>query len=400
MIKNVVIINDWAYVNGGVGNVSISSALGLAENGHNVYLFTAVGPVSEQLKNSNINVICLNQYDILHDPSRINASIQGIWNFKAKKRMTDLLKQLNSEETVVHFHGWMKALSGSLFSAVSSFNVKIFVTLHDFFLYCPNGGLYNYQKQNICTLTPTGMSCIFCNCDSRSYLQKCWRLIRHFIHNIAFSRVKDRITFISISDLTENICRRELGDVKLVRLGNMIDTPIQVNLEKEKRNIYLFMARLSPEKGLDLFCDSITRMNLHGVVLGDGELLKQYKKKYPNIEFAGWADSSKKVLYLKRTKALVFPSKWYECAPLTTMEALSNGIPCIVPDKCAASEQILDGINGFIFESGNIDSLCDALKKMENSDMLECVDQIKRSFNISERTLDFHIGQLISLYNS
>lgn len=400
MIKNIIIVNDYAYVNGGVGNVSISSALELVKKGLNVYLFTAVGPVSDQLKKSNVNVICLNQYDILNNPSRVKASIQGIWNFKAKQQMQELLEQLNSEETVVHFHGWMKALSGSLFSAVAPYNVKIFDTLHEYFLYCPNGGLYNYKKQCICKLKPMGLSCVLCNCDSRNYFQKIWRTVRLYIHNIAFNKIKDRITFISISNLTEQICKREFGNVKLVRLDNMMDKPELFNFVKEDRDSYIFMARLSPEKGLDMFCEAMTKLNLKGIVLGDGPLFNEFKSKYQNVDFVGWVDSLQKKKYLKRAKAFVFSSQWYEPYGLTVPEMMSLGIPCIVSDKSGSVEIVKEGYNGFVFETGFLDSLCDSLQKMEDSDLLDNVDQIRNSFDMSKKSLDFHVDKLLELYNA
>lgn len=39
MIKNVVVINDFAYINGGAGKVAIMSALALADQGINDFLF-------------------------------------------------------------------------------------------------------------------------------------------------------------------------------------------------------------------------------------------------------------------------------------------------------------------------------------------------------------------------
>ena len=51
---------------------------------------------------------------------------------------------------------------------------------------------------------------------------------------------------------------------------------------------------------------------------------------------------------MKNAKALIFPSKLYEGAPLTTKEALSLGIPCIVSDNCAAKDDILNN-NGLLF---------------------------------------------------
>ena len=48
-------------------------------------------------------------------------------------------------------------------------------------------------------------------------------------------------------------------------------------------------------------------------------------------------------------KALVFPSRWLEAAPLTPTEAqLVAALPCIVSDACAARESVKDGRTGLI----------------------------------------------------
>ena len=64
-----------------------------------------------------------------------------------------------------------------------------------------------------------------------------------------------------------------------------------------------------------------------------------------------------KQAYFKKAKALVFTSLCYETFGLSVAEARSYGIPCIVPDSCAASEQVIDGETGYLFKTGNLDSL-------------------------------------------
>lgn len=93
--KTIVVVNDFSFVNGGAGQVAISSAIGLLAKGYRVILFTAVGPVDENLAKQGIEVVCLNQYDILHDPNRMRAIIQGVWNVKAKVVFEKLLRTLN-----------------------------------------------------------------------------------------------------------------------------------------------------------------------------------------------------------------------------------------------------------------------------------------------------------------
>jgi hypothetical protein len=72
--NHVVILNDFAYVNGGASQVALSSAQGLASAGVNVTLFAAVGPVDAALQDqTNLSVIHLGQHEILNDPNRSRA---------------------------------------------------------------------------------------------------------------------------------------------------------------------------------------------------------------------------------------------------------------------------------------------------------------------------------------
>ena len=43
MLKNIVIVNDCAHIEGGAASVAINSAIGLAKH-YSVYLFSAVQP--------------------------------------------------------------------------------------------------------------------------------------------------------------------------------------------------------------------------------------------------------------------------------------------------------------------------------------------------------------------
>lgn len=162
---------------------------------------------------------------------------------------------------------------------------------------------------------------------------------------------------------------------------------------------YLYLGRLSPEKGIVLFCDAISELGLKGLVVGDGYLRKELEKKYPQISFVGWASGEKKERCMKNAKALVFPSFWAETYGLVVAEAKSYGIPCIVPNKCAASEQIEDGQNGYIFETGNLNSLKSAIKKYETTDIKMMQQKLISSFDREALSMNTHIVKLIDIYN-
>ncbi len=113
----------------------------------------------------------------------LKAAIQGIWNGPALAALSRLLAGLPADSTVVHVHGWAKALSPSIAKAIVASGLPAVYTMHEYFLMCPNGGFYNYQKQQVCHLRPLSGACWASNCDSRSYSRKIWRNVRSTVMN-------------------------------------------------------------------------------------------------------------------------------------------------------------------------------------------------------------------------
>ena len=116
--------------------------------------FCAVEPIDQELRQNGVEVVCTGQQEILKDSNRMRAATQGIWNFKAAAMLDKLLANLPAKGTIVHLHGWTKALSSSLMPVIFRHQVPSIITLHDYFISCPNVGFYNYQTQKSCGLKP------------------------------------------------------------------------------------------------------------------------------------------------------------------------------------------------------------------------------------------------------
>jgi glycosyltransferase involved in cell wall biosynthesis len=398
-LKNVIIVNDFAHVNGGAGQVAFSSAKELAHRGFNVVVFSAVAPIDESLKFERVKVVCLAQKDILTEKNRLRAIVQGCWNKKAYDAFKDLLRVYSPSDTIIHLHGWMKALSPSILAVTAKTNFKVVLTLHDYFTFCPNGGLFNYQTKQICKIKPSSFSCLCTDCDSRSYLQKVWRFIRQIFQNY-YLRKNRNLTIVYISETNRKVSERSL--LRVAKKWYFVQNPVTISgdvVEVVKNEKYLFMGRLSEEKGCELFCQAMKDLNLKGIVVGDGYLKKELERKFPNVEFKGWLSGEEKRNVVSSAKCFVFPSLWYEGAPLTIVEMKSRGVPCVVPDSCAASEEIEDGISGCIFESGRLDSLKTAILKIEWADLQLMQNNIIKSFDAPKYSLKSHADSLIAIYD-
>lgn len=401
-LKNIVIVYDYADINGGAAKVAIQSAIALSEQDYNVYFFAACAPIFESLKNSKVKIKCLEIDDINHG-SKLLSIKNGIWNKKVEKEFSTFLERFSSEDTVIHIHGWTKALTSAVVKVSRDKGFKVIITLHDYFTLCPNGGFYNYKKEEICTKAPMSISCRLCNCDKRSYPQKQWRILRQIVQdkNVRFNK---NISFISISQKNEDVVKQYVKSKVFYRVDNPVKLSNCHIEDCSKSNIFLYVGRLSEEKGIDLFCRAITELkkdnDIEGVVVGNGVLLEQLKKEYPLISFEGWKSSDEVQNYLQKARVFVLPSKWYEGAPLSIIEAMSAGLPCLVSDCTSATELITQNENGFIFTSGSCESLKNKMLDVLDDDLLIKVQKnLKMCFDMSKYSDSKHVSRLINVYN-
>jgi len=382
VLKNVVVINDFDYIQGGASKVAIQTANLLKENNPdlNVYFFSGAHDSKSNLS-SDVISICTNQGESLKSKNKLKGAIDNLYNFKAKKLLKELLLTLDRDETIIHVHGWTKCLSSSVFDIAFKMNFKLVLTLHDYFTACPNGGYFNYQKNEIWTVKPFSLRYILNNCDSRNYFFHLYRLLRFFIQD-KIVKLNERLTdVITISDFSENILRKTLNpNTHIHRVYNPIDLdPNREIVDYTKNDYFLYVGRISKEKGVDVFCEGVTKANKKGVVVGDGSELEKLKNKYPNIEFVGWKNSQEVKEYMKKAKALIIPSRWYEAAPLTPIEALQYGIPIISSDCNATVDYLENGINGCMF-SIEINNLSDIVLNFSDEYKPELQTQYRNNY--------------------
>lgn len=398
-LKNVVIVCDYAYFEGGAANVAMQSVLAFAKyTDLNVYCFAGSGEPCDELVKSSAEVIALKMPDLLGNKSKIDAFLKGIYNRKAGEELEKLLNKLNKEETVVHIHTWTKVLSSSVFKVCEKMGVSTYLTIHEYFLACPNGACYNYVNKKICELNPLSLSCIKCNCDSRNYLQKLWRCARQAKQNSVIRHNKN-IHYVFISQYQQIQLLRRIPPVKNKHL---VKNPITVidrkYIEAEKNSDYIYIGRLSGEKGVRLFCEAVTVAGVHGVVVGKGLLEEELRSQYPQIEFVGWQDRNQIKERLKKTRALIFPTLWYEGSPLTVPEVQAYGIPCIVTDCSSAMDDIKQGENGEIVKA-NVDDMIDAINRFKDNEYLKKLSlNTFQMFDNNRCSEEAYVNNLINIY--
>lgn len=400
--QRVIVVYDFGSVNGGAAQVAIASALELRSRGMQVDYFCAVAPVDARLGAAGVAVTCLDQADILSNPSRWRAAVSGIWNITAADALAKLLASADPRSTVVHVHGWTKALSASIFSVAQRLRFKVVVTLHEYFTACPAGGFFDHATGTVCERRAMGIDCLTSNCDSRSHAQKLWRVARQGVA-AAFTNVHGGLTdVIYISDFSRELLQPyHSPSTRWHFVPNPVEAVPGPRVASERNSSLLFIGRLSPEKGCDLFCAAATDAGMDAVVVGDGPQLPALQAAWPMIEFTGWLDASAVQARLGAARALVLPSLWYETQGLVVYEAIARGVPVVVADRTAARDAVAHGVTGLLFKQADRRSLLDALRQLvDNSTVQAMSEHAHAGYWGAPPTLQAHGDALVIAYKA
>ncbi|HZY23896.1 MAG TPA: glycosyltransferase, partial [Beijerinckiaceae bacterium] len=161
----VVVIADFADAGGGAQRVALESARALAEAGVAVTYVHAVGESgTAALGHPLIEDIGFGLPDVWDQPAA-QAARSGIWNGRAAARLKRVLAGLPPGPAVIHLHQWTRAFSPAILPVALDSGLPVAITLHDYFLACPNGVYYRFDKAEPCTLAPLSARCVAAPCD-------------------------------------------------------------------------------------------------------------------------------------------------------------------------------------------------------------------------------------------
>lgn len=398
---HVVLVVDHAFVNGGQAKVALDAGLGLAARGHRVTVFAAVGPADPRLAAAGIRVVCLGQDDIATTTNKLAFAVQAIWNQPAARRLAAELRGLDPHDTVVHVHAFAKALSPSIGVSLRASGLPLLYTMHEYFLVCPNGGFYEYPAARICHRTPMSAECVTTHCDARSYPRKLIRVVRH----AALDHVAGMRTLfphvVTISALQEGVVSRHLpAGTQFHRVDNPIAV-VQPPPRRAPPGDFLFVGRISTEKGAPIFAEAARRAGVRATFVGDGPSASELRDAYPEVRILGWKDAAEVQTLMREARALVFPSVWYEGQPLTVQEALASGLPVLVSDACAGREAVVDGETGFWFRSGDAAALAAHLVQLNDDALAARMGRAAYDrYWANPLTLDRHLDRIEAVYDA
>lgn len=343
----------------------------------------------------------LNIFYYLNDYNH-SAPIRLLWHFfdmfnwHSAKVVAGILKNEKPDLVVTHN---LKGIGLLIPRIIARLKLKHIHVLHDVQLVVPSGLiLKNHEKDFIVSGWPT-----------KIYAGICRRLFSKV--GCVVSPSKWLLDFYVRNGFFKN------AQQQVVR--NPVES-CSAKPKQEKTGNFLFVGQMEKHKGVKWLVDIWGRRQIDGnlLLVGDGSLRNGYESVPPrwrdpaiiahskqncgtNIKFLGKKTGAELEKIYRAADFLIVPSLCYENSPMVIQLAFQNGVPVIVADIGGAAELVENKKTGFVFESGNEQSLLTALKigcglsaEDYNSMSKRC---LKKSQNWS---VEKYIEQIINLLSS
>jgi glycosyltransferase involved in cell wall biosynthesis len=298
---------------------------------------------------------------------KIKTAVQSIYNVASARLVKKKIEEFNPE--IIHVHNMWPLASPSILYVAKQFGIPVVVTLHNYRMICPSATLFHNNKiyeSSIDSVFPLGA--IFRGVYRNSIFETAAVALTNAVHNL-LGTWEDKVdVFVVLSQFAK---AKFLKSTLLVNEDRFFVKPNASRDRgcgfRERENFFLFVGRLTEEKGIRVLLDAAELADVRFVIVGDGPLRSLVQEKArlnPNIEYLGVQKNSFVIDLMKRCKALIFPSLWYEGSPVTLIEALSAGTIIIASRLGAMAEIIHDKTNGLLFDLGNKNDLVRVIKQV------------------------------------
>jgi len=334
--------------------------------------------------------------DELQTLSLPNDALRALWSMRTVHDLECLIQQQRPD--IVHVHNTWPLVSPSLYWAVHRAKIPLVQTLHNFRLLCPQGLML--REGRVCE------SCVG-HIPWRAVRFKCYR------NDIAASVVvaamvqshrvlgtwRRRVTrYIALSEFSKT--RFVQGGLPAERISvkpNFVDVPKPL---LGPRNNFLFVGRLSTEKGLAVLARAASQLP-SGVLIevaGSGPEASRLQN-HPNIALLGHLQPHEVYRKMGSARALVLPSIVYENHPRTLVEAYACSLPVIASRLGGMIDLVRHNETGLLFDAGNPEDLAMQLRwASENPERMLAMGDAAHAYYRNHLTGPVNHGLLLGIY--
>ncbi|WP_077919134.1 glycosyltransferase [Spirosoma sp. 209] len=328
----------------------------------------------------------------------VTGAALSLYSSQSARRVEQAIDRFKPD--VVHIHNLFYTATPSVIQAVKRRNIPVVMTLHNYRLVCASGMLMREGEVPCerCLTKTIPLDGIRFGCFRDSRLQSTqltaitslhkltgvWRVVDRFIVLTEFARAKMLQSSLQLRP-----------DQVVVKPNAVPDLGYADPAQRE--DYFLYIGRLSPEKGIQTLLAAFGATSQRLKILGDGPLKADVEKavqQHPAIQFLGHQPRAAVVEQLKKCRALVVPSIWYEGLPTVILEAFATGTPIIYADQ--ANLRSIVGNYGTSFAPGDATRLGHVINDVSSAKLSENASQaIRRLYETQYTSTEIAHKQLL-----
>ena len=401
---DVLYLNNYNYIRGGAENVFLNEKYLMKIRKHKVFEFALKHKRNQKSNYENFFPKEMTTESVEIGAKQLRTLTKLFYNREAKNNLIKMLDDLHID--IAHAHNIYGGLTTSVLDALRMSNIPVLLTLHDYKLICPNYKLY--AKGKICEDCKIGkfFMAVVNRCHKNSLVASSIYALETYFNELMGNYRKKIKYFISPSIFLKKKFE-EFGwnSERIIYIPNFVDSSQYKPLYSNEKYI-AYAGRLSEEKGIETLIKAfmLTRnKQIRLLVIGEGPKKNELRRISQNdsrIEFVGYLSGKKLNDVRRNALAIAVPSEWYENAPLTILEAFALGKPVIGSRIGGITEMIDEGVNGYLFEAGNIDELTHTIDNlfMQNERKIKELGKAAREKVKIEYSPERHYQKLIKTY--
>ena len=319
------------------------------------------------------------------NPRTVGAQIRTFatapWNVASARTIESLIDR--SHPDVAHVHNTWYRFSPSIVSALRRRRVPVVMTVHNYRLMCANALFFR-----------DGAPCTDClgSHPWRAAVHRCYR--DSTVESVvAASTISINRSFSTWERGVDRfvVATRFAGDLlsdagfpgeRIRIVPPMIPDPgLRVQAPSSSSTV-VYVGRIEEGKGLEMLFEAWRRVSpeFELVVVGEGPLRPSLEDlRVPRTRFLGWVDSPQVDEILLSSRALVFPSQFFETFGLSAGESLAAGLPVVAGSIGTRREVLGEDGAGWLVDTNTVEDWTRTLGELMNDDAVDKAGVVARA---------------------
>lgn len=397
-------INNYHYLKGGSERVYFETSRLLEENGHKVIHFSVNDKEALESPCKGYFIEPSNYFG--RNFIQNNFIYKFIYSKEARYKLEDLIKR--EKPDIAHLHIFYGRLTSSILPVLKRYNVPVVMTIHEYKMLCPMYTFLN-DEGKICEKCATGnyYHCVVRKCNRSNVTYSSISALECYIRDkyFPYERYIDKFIMVSKFLMDKHLQYKPQLRDKTVQIYNFVNMEKYTSMHLQG-DYYLYFGRLSREKGILTLLEAWKHFpGIRLKIVGNGslknEIIKYIQENNINAELVGYLTGQELFEVIRDSKYVIIPSEWYETFGLNIVEGFACGRPVLASKIGAIPELVQDKMNGFLFESKNINSLIETVKLAEtiSEDEYKELSYAARGYAETYFDKEIYYKKLTEVYN-